>query len=511
MGSIATPPVGAPATPAPAAVPSTPAVSTPTPAAPATPTPAPALEPTGDSGLDRIRAGWQKAKETVAEGEEPAGDEPAAEPAAEPPAVEEPATEEPAAAPAEEPEAPAATEAVEEVAELDDGSTLDPRQFFKDIKGTEAEKWLNDHPEVKGQIGQALRVVNEARDIMALVPDVETARTVTSAAASWQGIDNKFLSGTTKEGAKGFLDTWAREALMVDANGKPTLDAQGQYQFHPALMNILDTVYSNKLDLLAERAEKTGDERLKTALEIIREVSSPPSPGLDEVPEEMKPYADKLKADRAALDAEKAEGARKQSESARVANEQSIERSETTASQSLQRQLEPLFAKSGLSKFEQNAALAQIGEAIDAELGTLNEDGSWQPGGDKFFQSTYDHIVSQPPSEAREKALTAHYLKYANPRLGRIAAKVTREAKAGTLDRQTVRTTQVAAQQRTSQTEPRGASITTPSAGQPQTPKAIRAQIIEQYKAAHGGSEPEATYVLAEVLKRERSKTGARA
>jgi hypothetical protein len=478
---------------APAAAPSTPAPSTPsTPATPATPA-APVTtpqEPTGDSGIDRIREGWQKAKETVAVEEvpeEPAVEEPPAveTPAAEEPVTEEPATEEPVAQPA----------AAEELPELDDGTTLAPQDFAKALKGNaEAEKFFNDNPDLKGQVFQALRLVNETREIRQLIPDVETAKEVTQAAATWQSYDTKFLGATTPEGEEAFLNTWVREALIVDDQGNPKVDAQGKYTFHPALDRIFGRIYNNKLDVLLEHADKTGDERLKTAVEIIREVTAPPSPGLDEVPDHLKPYADSVKQREQAVTEKEQAATRAEAERVRVAHDQSIDRAESKAADSVQRQLEPLFKKAGLSKFESDSALRKIGEAVDAEL---DKNG--------FYQAKLQSLLNQPPGEDREKAHLKLMLQFTQPIMGRIASQVTREAKSGTLDRQTDRQSQRETQVNNSRSEPRGTKITAPST-QPQSPAEVRAKIVADYKAAHNGDEPESQYVLAEAMKYERAR-----
>jgi hypothetical protein len=185
---IVTPPVAAaPSAPAPAAAPSTP-VSTPAPA----PTPAPNTidSPVGSSdNLEaKLGADWKAAKAAVSL-DQP--DEPAAEPAAAAPeAVKEPA------APATEPEATAETdkkpEAVAEPAAPtdefklaldDDGEAASPEALFKELKADPAaQKFFEDRPDLKNKVMAALRRDTENREIRKIVPDVETAKEMSSAA-----------------------------------------------------------------------------------------------------------------------------------------------------------------------------------------------------------------------------------------------------------------------------------------------------------------------------------------
>jgi hypothetical protein len=157
----------------------------------------------------------------------------------------------------------------------------------------------------------------------------------------------------------------------------------------------------------------------------------------------------------------------------------------------VQNQLKPLFVKAALSDFEKDAVLERIGEMVDTKL-----------AGNQLYQSLYDSILKMPAGEAREKALTKHMLLYTNEILGPIAAEVIRKAKAGTLSRQDATQSKVDEQKRTSAADPRGTPTSATRTAQVSTPKDLRNQIITEYKAAHGGDEPDTEYVIAESWKR---------
>lgn len=483
---MSTPAIAAPVSaPAPAASSPAPApVTTPTPAPSPTPTPAPVTsEP--QSMEDKLGAAWKAVRESTS----------TAEPVTEAvtPSPEEPAT------PATEPEAVAETETAAEPAEpatpefelsLDDGDPASPEALFKELKADPAAaKFFEDRPELKNKVMAALRRDTENREIRKFIPDVETAKQVTAAASTFQQIDNRFLAATTPEGAQEFLNHWVKEAMFTGDDGKPLRDAEGRYQMHPALEYTFDHIFSNKLSVLEAQAQKSGDERLQAAVEIIKGLSSPSPSAVEDVPENLKPYADSLKAERAALDKEKADGVRQRQETAKATHQQSIVRAESKAADNIKAQLKPSFAKAGLTDFESEAALQKIGNAVDAKLEA-----------DGLYQSLYDSILLQAPSEAREKALTKHMLTYTNIYLGTILAETLRAAKGGALNRQTDKQTTVEGQKKASQTDPRGTST---AAVAPQQ-RTSNAAIEKEYTDAHNGEKPSLEWVLGEAFKRNK-------
>lgn len=455
---------------------------------------------------DRLAAGWQKVKEgTNLETGEVVTEEEAA-PAEETPAVE--------AAPAEvvpgaeeTPDTPPADETTEEFA-LDDGEVVGPKQFNDWLtEHPEAKSALDASPELKNKVYGALRRDAENREIRQFIPDVETAKTVTQAAATFQNIDNKFLAAAN-DPAKGpveFLNTWVQEALIIGDDGKPKVGADGKYEVHPSLPAIFNHIFSNKRDVLAKEvaatgqlpaevtpffdnlatyAESKGDERLQAALDILRERLAPGSQAEGEVPDALKPQAAALSERERKIAEQEQAHAREVRQQQEAAHTQSIERAETKAAESVKGQLKPLFAKSGLSEFEQQAALERIGEEVDAKLAD-----------NRLYQSIYDSILQQPASEEREKRLTKHMLTYTNEILGPVASKVIRDAKGGAVQRQADKQTRVETQKAVSRTDPRGASV---SVAQPANlgPK----ETIAAIKAEH--PDWDTSQVLTESWKR---------
>lgn len=488
---------------------------------------------------EKIEQGWKEVvaktpEELAEEAAKVSGEKPAEAAPAEVPGEVKPGEAKPADA------KPADAVAAETAPELDlgGGPVFGPKEFNDSItKDAAAKAYYDAHPEEKHAISAALRRSGDALKIAehGIYPD--NAPVIAKAAATFQSIDNHFLSAANEDGtpnpdgAKAFLDSWIKEAMLVGDDGKPLMDANGKYQLHPAIIHIFDHIYNNKndvyakamtqsgklpaplaktlgtiLDFYATQAKAQGDdgERLLAGVNILREVAALSSPASGELPDALKPLADSLKAKETELDNRDAAAARRQQESTRTAHLQSIERAESKAADNAKAQLKPAFDRAGLSEFEATAAMSRIGDLIDQKLGVKSEDGTWTEATDSrapLFQSVYDSILRQPPSEKREQALTKHILTYTNEILGPIAGEVLRLAKGGALQRQNTRQTTVDAQTRASRTEPHGTSV---NASGPQSKSVAqqREDIQAEYAKTHDGAKMPLRELLAEQFKR---------
>jgi hypothetical protein len=537
----------APSAPAPAASPA-PSSSPTAPSAPATGapdsglgTPAPAAPKEPTSLREKIEQGWKEVvaktpEELEAEAAKVSGEQPADAPAEVPSS----AVEEAQPGDVKPGDAKPADAAAADVQELDLGGrpVFGPKEFNDALtKDAAAKAYYDAHPEEKHAISAALRRSGDALKIAEHGIYPENAPVIAKAAATFQSIDNHFLSAANEDGtpnpdgAKAFLNSWVKEAMMVGDDNKPLRDANGKFQLHPAIYSIFDTIYGNKqdvylqqmaqggklpaplaktfgsiLDFFANTAKAQGDdgERLLAGVDILREVTSLSSPASGELPDQLKPLADSLKAKETALNERDAAAARQQRESTRTAHLQSIERAESKAADNAKAQLKPAFDKAGLSEFEATAAMGRIGDLIDQKLGVKNEDGTWTNATDSrapLFQSVYDSLLRQAPSEKREQALTKHILTYTNEILGTVAGEVLRMAKGGALDRQNSRQATVDAQTRASRTEPHGTSVN-PSGQQTKSPSQEREAIQTEYAKTHDGRKMPLHELLREQFKR---------
>ncbi len=215
----------APAAPAPAATPSAPAPApTPAPAVPASPSPAPTVE-----NSSSIAEAWQRAQAEVPVGVEDAELEAPAPEAAAPQAQDDDQPDA-APAPADEVEVQAGDQpevqldpdlALPEIA-LEDGD-FGPKELGDFLKKDAAvDKFFNDHPEVKNRIFGMARRDSETRAIREIAPTVEIAQEMQRGHKLFHDIDNRFLTATTPEGFKSFMDMWVEQALITDDKGQPS-------------------------------------------------------------------------------------------------------------------------------------------------------------------------------------------------------------------------------------------------------------------------------------------------
>lgn len=533
MPELAAPPApAAPAAPAPAAAaPSAPAPTAPAPSAPATasvtasePTPASIARDTNLSTEEKIHQGWEAAKATVPleTEEEPAAAQP---PAAVPGEGEKPEDAVAAAAqpgeekPAGEPkpgEQPASAAATEEVDFGDVGSIDSFNSFLQNHADVKAALDKPENAPIKSMVYGALRRDQENREIRSLVPDVETAKTAVQAAGHWNTFDSGFLSATTPDGVKGFLNKMAQMAVEYDASGQPIVE-NGAYKMHPAFPAILNHIGNNKVSILREEMQKSGKlegpvaeifsdglkvleaqaknlseedgERLQVALDVIRGVL-PAAPAKVDEPQDVKDARAAVKAKEDALN-------RQQSEQREATHRQSVDRAEETASKRLVDQLKPVLARFGLQGQVLEDAKGKIGTALDEAL-----------AGNALYQSRYDSIERRLEAEtdpARreviEKELTNHVLLYASQLQPVIAAKIGREYANPVIAKQDERDKKIAGQVNTSRTDPRATSVNT-SPGKPQDAKSLRTQIEKDWTAAHPNEDMPAGHMIREMSKR---------
>jgi hypothetical protein len=454
---------------------------------------------------ERLAEGWQKAKASVPLEEAQPGAEPAAAPAAEPaPLAAEPApAAEPGADPASEPAAAAAQPAAEpdeyKINFDDTGEAATPESFAEFLKTSpELAQALDANPEMKTKIFSALRNDTENREIRRYVPDVATAKMVTGYAQTFQRLDNAFLAASDPAKVPGFLTEWVKEAMMVDAQGKPIVE-NGVYKMHPAYTNITQHLFRTGLSVLEKSAEREGNERLQTALKIINETISPSSSAQGELPEELKPLAADLKAQQDQVRKEREELTRQSQTAAQQHRSVAIDRAEDKVADSVRGQLGKVFATAGLTEFESKAALGEIGRMVEEALGVVQPDGNWTQGTEPFaawYQAEYDRLAAMLPNPQAEAQLSKHIFTHVNMILGKITAGVTRAAKGGAIARQTDKTTKVAAQAAASAVEPRGTSAPSTLPQQQRLgPKELRAKVINDYKQQHNGDEPDANYI----------------
>jgi hypothetical protein len=517
--SAAAPSAAPPSTPSPAPAPSAPAATTPTPS----PAPAPSTSPfsEGPSIEDKLTSAITSAREAVTkESGEPAAAPPAeVKPAeeAKPEAAAEPKVEE--AKPAEAAEAkPAEAESTEEL--VLDETDLTPPLFAQELKkDPQAQKFFDDHPDLKRQVFAALRRDTENRELRAIVPTIAAAKEMQRGATLYTDFDNTFLDARDPANSQKFVERLGQEALLLDDKGQIITNADGSYKLDPAFINILNHIHRTQanyhvddfkktgqisevlqqsvtavLDAFASKAKLSGDERTLEAAAILKEALSPNSSAQEEMTDAQKAREASLKAQEAEIQKSRDADRQRQSEEAKVANTRSIDKADETATSALKGQLQPAIRQSGMTTAETELFHQKVGAALDEKL----SQNAW-------FKNQERAILREPPGEAREKKHTALILEYAQQYLADIAKTKMREVLGGTLKRQAERQDKIDAQKSVSATEPRGTSITM---GAPQG-KTSNAQLIAEYKASHNGEEPSMEWVMTEAIKRAAAQPAA--
>lgn len=275
-------PVAAPAAPS---TPATPAAGAPP--APNGPQP-PARPNPGDFGnaIDHYQAEVTWKQEIEAFKAENPGvaipDELAAPPAEAAPAAEAPK-------PAE--EAPPAAEAAPPAADeepflVKDEPAVTPQALNDLLKGDETLKAaIEANPAAKGAIMKLAREHAELSQFKGIFPNKESAEFAKKEANSKVALRTQFQMAETPEQMAGAFDSFMNEFAVIDpATGKQAVDAQGQpvygddlYAFGEHVVSrYTDTTLSEveerlKTGQYASEAEKTRDEDLKIALQIINE------------------------------------------------------------------------------------------------------------------------------------------------------------------------------------------------------------------------------------------------
>ncbi len=140
---------------------------------------------------------------------------------------------------------------------------------------------------------------------------------------------------------------------------------------------------------------KSADERVQEAAQIIKEALSPSSSAQGELPDELKPYSESLKAKKRELNERAEAQTRQQRESEQTARVEALRRADSKAAESCLAQVNAVLKKAGLTDYEQKAARGKIGDLIDQKLKA-----------NPTYQSARDRLEEETLDAAREKAIS---------------------------------------------------------------------------------------------------------
>jgi hypothetical protein len=369
--------------------------------------------------------------------------------------------------------------AEDESAQLDlaEDNVFSPRELNDRINANPVLKQaLEADPELRNSMFRNARLAHDANSYRELFPDVESAKYAMENAASFRQIDEMFLNSTTPQGATQFLQHWAGMSMLRDEQGNPVVQ-NGVPQLHPAFHGFLEHINSRQMDFIRQQAERTGDQELMDALDVVRERTSASSQPQDhELPPYLRAAAQNLQRREQELNRQQLA----QHKAAEAAFDLSVGKEAQSKIDSL---INPVLEKAALSDFVRQTAREKIDTAI---LESLNKN--------RFFQARMAELARYPRSaESRQQRINL-IMSHVQSLAGPVVRQVLKEASAPVMARQQERQQKIESQVARSRSEPR--STAGPAlAGRQRSPEQLFDQIRSQYVNEHG-EEPSAQKLI---------------
>jgi len=351
---------------------------------------------------------------------------------------------------------------------IEDEDVFSPRDLNERINSNpELKQALESDPGLRNAVFRNARLASEASKYREVFPDVESAQYAAQSAATFRELDDLFLNAASPQGTGRFLQKWAEMAMLTDEAGRPIVE-NGAPKLHPAFTSMLDNLRNNELDFLRQKAEKTGDQELMAALDIVRERTSPASRAQDEeLPPHIRAAAEQIKAREAELN-------RRQLEQQYAEQVRSDRFVGDEATQKIDALIEPALNKAALSDFVRQTARERIDNAIVEGLGR-----------NKFFQARMAELNRYPMTPQARQQRVNLIMSHVQAIAGPIVRQVLREASQPVMRAQEERKAKIDAQVVRSRSEPRGATSAS-FAGKPLPPEQLFERIRSDYAREHG-------------------------
>jgi hypothetical protein len=220
------------------------------------------------------------------------------------PAAEEPA--EPVAEPVVE-AAPVQETVPEEDFQLELETVVTPEVLSQMVTDNpEFGKLLDADSRLKGQLYKTAREAAELRPYREIFPDLDSARTAQDHSTTWIDVRETFLGSTTRQGTLASLSKIAElsyerdaEGHVVTQNGKPVIGED----FFGFVDNVVGLDLEHRAQDVTTRLnannyrgeeERARDQRVKDALDVLREESAAASPALEAQPDALRRKAHEL-------------------------------------------------------------------------------------------------------------------------------------------------------------------------------------------------------------------------
>ncbi len=167
-------------------------------------------------------------------------------------------------------------------------------------------KLLDADSRLKGQLYKTAREAAELKPYREIFPDLESARTAQDHSSTWVDVRETFLGSTTRDGALASLGKIAELSYERDADGNVVMQ-NGKPVIGEDFFGFVDNVVSldlehrahdvtNRLQANLYRSEedRARDQRVKDALDVLREETAAASPALEAQPDALRRKAEEL-------------------------------------------------------------------------------------------------------------------------------------------------------------------------------------------------------------------------
>src|ERR1700761_3216607 len=167
-------------------------------------------------------------------------------------------------------------------------------------------KLLETDSRLKGQLYKTARDAAEMKPYREIFPDIDSARTAHDHSSTWIDVRETFLGSTTRQGTLASLSKIAELSYERDADGNVAMQ-NGKPVIGEDFFGFVDNVVGLDLEHRAQdvttrlkannyrsEEERNRDQRVKDALDVLREETAAASPALEEQPEALRRKAEEL-------------------------------------------------------------------------------------------------------------------------------------------------------------------------------------------------------------------------
>jgi hypothetical protein len=202
-------------------------------------------------------------------------------------------------------DSPAATQ--EEDFQLELEAVVTPEVLSQMVTDNpEFGKLLEGDSRLKGQLYKTAREAAELKPYREIFPDLDSAKAAHDHSSTWIDVRETFLGSTSREGTMASLSKIAELSYERDADGNVVMQ-NGKPVIGEDFFGFVDNVVGLDLEHRAQdvtarlkansyrtEEERTRDQRVNQALQVLREESAATSPAIEAEPEALRRKAAEL-------------------------------------------------------------------------------------------------------------------------------------------------------------------------------------------------------------------------